>query len=140
MADATTKKKEIVSNWERIFGRKIETVINEAGLKWLWDTDTSVAEVIELLDTAAVNEAVGVVNSMFDHIFGDFEEDEPEQEEEAKPTYMQYRVIRVKGDEAHFVGSKDDVFDTYDEAECFRKQKAMSTALTLDDMKVLRVS
>lgn len=124
------KKEEAKQEWEDCFSRKMEDSINEEGIKYYWDDDTSLEDALDLLTQAAIHDAFGHI---IDDIVGIAVVKCKEKKEE--PRNNNSFMVMKKSDRHLY----SDVFDTEEGAQDFINDIAMTTSFTTKDFEIIKV-
>ena len=124
------KKEEAKKEWEACFSRKMEDSLNEEGIKHYWDDDTSLEDALDLLTSAAINDAF---DSIIDNIIGIAVIKHKEKKEEL---HNNNSFMVMKKSDRHLYS---DVFDTEEGAQDFINDIAMTTSFTTKDFEIIKV-
>lgn len=130
------KKLELVSKWEECFDKKVSEFFNEKGIKHIWDDVTSVDEVGDMLDYAAIhltfgklaNNLAGIIVEVVQGPTGPTKKCSNDKHADV------FQVLRVNDN--HLLPGK---FETEEGAQEFIKEECLRTVFTLDDFKVIKV-
>lgn len=135
MDKATRKerKEQIVKDWEKNFGLKLEDELSEEGLKRFWSDDTWCHEALGILMGATVNHALNeIIDDLDSEVVGVIVKKEVPDEELCN--CKAFKIVR-KADNVML----DKEFETEQAANDYIIEQVKHSPCTVDDFIVVKV-